>query len=180
MIYRKLIIVLFIVGLCLSLNTVFAINILTEIHPLCIKESTKPIPFDSGSFSVSNLDVTPTKYSISFDCSNYNNSLCNYIYLIDPILSETTDAISFDMEKESKVDIEYTLVFPEDIELKTYNADIVITNNKGDTIILPVEYKIREDVTLMTFVNDYKLLLGGFLLLLGLLFYIDSISKKKR
>ena len=154
-------------------------EISTKIHPLYIEESTKPIPFDSGSFSVSNLDITPTKYSISFDCSNYNNSLCNYIYLIDPILSETTDAISFDMEKESKVDIEYTLVFPEDIELKTYNADIVITNNKGDTIILPIEYKIREDVNLMTFIQDYKLLLGCFLAFILLLFYIDSTSKKR-
>ena len=155
---------------------------LTKISPPEISDSIAVSIEISDTFSITNLDNTSTVYTISLDCSKYkeNRQLCPYITFTD-ILGDLNQSTMIDVsiDEISKEYIEYVVNMPKDAPLTTYYADIVITSNKNETLILPIEYKTRTMLTMGEFIEKYYYLII-FVVLVGLVWYILGKRRKKK
>ncbi|MCK5018951.1 MAG: hypothetical protein KAS32_17965 [Candidatus Peribacteraceae bacterium] len=135
---------------------------LTVISPPTIKDRiTLDVPKED-IFSISNIDNTSTMYNIYFDCTNYseNHRLCPYINFIDTIYGfNKSISIDIPIDEVSIEYIKYQVIMPKYSPLTTYYADIVVMSDKGETLILPIEYRARSMMTISEFIGEYKYLL---------------------
>ncbi|MCK5020757.1 MAG: LamG domain-containing protein, partial [Candidatus Peribacteraceae bacterium] len=153
---------------------------LTAIEPTEISRIIAPATVGTGSFTIYNLDTISKRYTVSFDCSGYNDTLCNYIYLHDPILSGLTNALSIDIAGLSNKSIDYQLSIPKDINQTVFNADILITPDSDESLTLPVTYTTITKITILNFIQDYKYLLAGFTIFILVLLYFSNNDKRGR
>ena len=151
---------------------------LTVIEHIIISNIILPDTITTGTLKISNLDTISKRYTVSFDCTNYNDTLCSYIYFYDPILSGLTNALSFDIAAQSNTSITYKLSIPERMNQTVFNADILITSDNDESLTLPITYTIVSKITILNFIQDYKYLLAGFTIFILLFSYISANDKR--
>ena len=155
---------------------------LTIIYPPLIQESIALDTEFNDTFSITNLGNTTTRYTLRFDCSNYteNRRLCPYVTFINTVYElNGSEMIDVSINEISKSYVEYSVSMPKNMPLTTYHADIVITSDKNETLILPIEYKTRTMLNMGEFLKKYYLLII-LVVLVGVVGYILTKRRKKK
>ncbi len=136
-----------------------ALTNLTKVSPIEIIDIISLSSTKREEFRIENLDITPTNYTIEFNCDAYDdNKLCEYLKFRDIITGDRIDTESFTIQDRSTGYISYYLTTPDILDLGIYYADVVIKSSKNEIITIPLEYEITEKFSILDFIKEIPII----------------------
>ncbi|MCK5017482.1 MAG: hypothetical protein KAS32_10480, partial [Candidatus Peribacteraceae bacterium] len=126
---------------------------LTTVEPDSIFDTITVGSSKRDELRINNLDLTPTIYTLSFSCDNYDSSLCDYLKFYDPQTNEQSDTMSLSIPDRSQSYVNYYISIPDNTSIDIFYADMLITSDKGEVLSVPFEYETTERFSFIDFIS---------------------------
>ena len=128
---------------------------LTTVEPVSVFDTITVGSTLRKELRLNNLDITPTNYTLSFSCDGYDSKLCDYLKFYNPATNERSDILMMTILDRSQGYINYYVIMPDNVSIKSYYADMVITSDKGEVLTIPFEYETTERFSLLDFISQF-------------------------